>query len=151
VEVRDVDDLGVIEGPGGGPGAPDNGADLTVCWGVATRSEAPLLTLRRVHGATRGMVVSIEPVDLVLTVAGRPVPLLRWRGFDGRERHSMNGKAHHRLLSAAGFSVERPSGLVAVADPGCRRQGLVERALGAVLTGSPSGVAHRALFGRAHP
>ena len=141
----------VVTGDGAPPAdAADEPFDLTVGWGVVSDAAAPLDRLQDVWRATRGIFVSIEPIDALLTVGGRPLPLLRLGpGGDG-PRWSLNGRAHHRLLTAAGFVVERPSGILAVPPPS-PSAGRVERLLGRVLTGARAGTPHRALIGRVSP
>jgi len=148
LERRGAEDI--VVGTTGDPWPASAGALFDVCvgWGVGSRSESPSAAYRAVRSVTRGSFVSIEPVDLLLTVGARPIPVLRLLDGDGGRWYSMNGRAHHRLLGAAGFTVERPSKIVLV--PG-ESPGLLLALVGRLLAGGGRGVAHRALIARAHP
>jgi hypothetical protein len=137
-------DIGHLEELGAEP------FDLTFGWGVVTDAGAPLERLQAVRQATRGLFISIEPIDALLTIGMRSIPLLRLAGGAHGRAWSMNGRCHHRLLGAAGFTVEPPSRIVAVgSEPAVG--GPAEQLLGRVLTKGRPGTPHRALIGRARP
>jgi hypothetical protein len=141
----------VVVDPGDGiDGLAGDPFDLVVAWGLVTDAPAPLDRLRTTWRATRNMCISIEPIDALLTVATRPLPLLRLAPTTDGRSWTMNGRAHHRLMTTAGFVVERPSQIVAVRDE-APPTGRVERALGRLLTRGRAGTPYRALVARARP
>ncbi len=145
LEHRGAEAVDVLEGPISQDVPPQGGPyDLTFGWAIVSGAESPAELLRSVRSVTAGLFVSIEPVDLVLTILGRPLPLMRPLGPTSLRRYSMNGKAHHLMLTAAGFTVERPSKVVGVrVDAGLFPAGRARHFRGRV--------PHRALVARANP
>ena len=149
LEARRADQV-VVDAGDGIDGLAGDPFDLVVAWGLVTDAAAPLERLRATWRATRNMCVSIEPIDALLTVATRPLPLLRLAPTTAGRSWTMTGRAHHRLLTTAGFVVERPSKIVAVRED-APPTGRVEQALGRLLTVGAAGTPHRALIARVRP
>lgn len=124
--------------------------DVVACGRLLTRVPDPVATLRAAHRVTAGMLLSIEEIDLWLSVVARGKPLLT---FQGASRFGFNGAAHKRVLQAAGFAVERVSGPFVL--PGGEPSGsgwksrLDALATRIVTRSSAAGDLHRALLARA--
>jgi hypothetical protein len=112
--------------------------DLTVAWGAVT---APGDAVRALHALTRGLVVSIEAIDLARAVLER----LRLT----RPAAGVTGHEHHMALTTAGFVVERRSRLVRVASSEAAPVDRFADLLARVLAGPGPGTPHRAVVARA--
>ena len=131
--------------------------DLVVARDLVPATRDPIPVLLAIHEVARGMLLSIEPIELWLSVLARGRPLLRPVGEGEDVRFRLNGAGHKELLVTTGFTVERTSRpFVTAADApptgpaGWRSQ--VRRAGLRALTGArEDGVLRRALLARALP
>lgn len=154
-EVVEVDLADATDAPSrlGDEGHPP--FDVVVARDLTSTLRDPIPTMVGVRSVAHGLLLSIEPVDLWLSIVARGRPLLRPVGEGTELRLLGNGAAHKQLLAAVGFQVERTSRPF-VAEPSGARTGpagplaAVDRVVRRRLTGtSEEGVVRRALLARA--
>lgn len=126
--------------------------DVVVASGMARRTD-PVGALQAVRRITRGVMLSCEPIDLLMTVIGRGRPMYTLEADGGQHWFQPNAFGHRRLLDVAGYDVERVSRPYTVrsdqpATPPTARNRLHALALRAVTGSSEPGVLHRALLAR---
>ena len=117
--------------------------DVVVAGRVLAARPDPAAVASALRAVTRGVLVSWEPIDLVLSLVGRGRALYTL-GHDGV---GFNGSGHRHVLELAGFAIERVSKpfVTGPASPASIGHRLAVRAL----TGtSAGGQLHRALLAR---
>lgn len=126
--------------------------DVVVCGSLLLHLRDPIRALEAVRSVCNGAFVSVEQIELGLTLAGRGRPLYRLNG-SGRDCQwwLANSAGHQRLLYAAGFEIVDTSPFFVNAfnhhpKPRLGPGELARLALRRGLTGSwQQGVLHRAV------
>jgi len=119
--------------------------DVVMAWGVLAPAADPGAVAAQLRSATRGVAVSVEPIDLRTSVLARGRPLF---SPTANGHLAFNGAGHRHLLEDAGFAIERVGRPFAIPDSGAPAPGLVDGLLLRFLTGTPGGRLHRALLVR---
>lgn len=89
--------------------------DVVVCGSLLLHLRDPLRALDAIRSVCRGQFLSTNQVDLARSVAARQHPLVRLDGVsDLCQWWLPNAAGHRRMLEAAGFRIERESGLYAI-------------------------------------
>src|SRR3546814_17175841 len=84
--------------------------DVVVCGSLMLHLRDPLRALEAVRSVTSGVFLSSEQIELWLSVLGRGRPLFQLNGSGADcQWFNFNAAGHKRMLSAAGFDVERVS------------------------------------------
>ena len=98
---------------------------------------------------TRGVLVSVEPIDVSLSLLGRGQALARL-DLDGSPlTFAFSAGAHRRMLESAGFAIERVSRPFTVAGAGPPPDRVLDRlAISVLVRGPADGPLHRALLAR---
>jgi len=128
--------------------------DVVMCGSLLLHLRDPLRALAAIRSVCRGRLLCTNQIDLARSVGPRRAPLVRLDGTSGITQWWIpNASGHRQMLEAAGFDVERQSGLYSIPfgpahpprgrDLGSRLRGLAE----SVLTGCV-GVPHVALLAR---
>jgi tRNA (mo5U34)-methyltransferase len=128
--------------------------DVVMCGSLLLHLRDPLRALEAVRSVCRGQFLSMETIDLRLTLLHPRTPVARIIGTDDVAVWSLpNAAGHRRLLEAAGFEVERTTRPYTVpmgpahpqGTPSIRQRGvfLLERMLA-----GPPGVVHTAALTR---
>ncbi|MGI9081967.1 MAG: class I SAM-dependent methyltransferase [Thermoleophilaceae bacterium] len=127
--------------------------DVVVCGSLLLHLRDPLRALAAIRSVCRGVFMSAEQVDLVLTRMHPRRPIARIDGTSGHGQWWVaNVAGHLRMLEAAGFDVERSTGVylepLGQAHPsrGAPRRG--PRELAERLLGGGEGVPHAAALTR---
>jgi len=82
--------------------------DVIVCGSLLLHLRDPLRALDAVRGVCRGVLLSMEQIDLKLTALLRRVPVAQLDGMGSVcQWWTPNAAGHRRMLMAAGFSIER--------------------------------------------
>jgi tRNA (mo5U34)-methyltransferase len=128
--------------------------DVVVCGSLLLHLRDPLRALDAIRSVCRQHFLSANQVDLVRSLAARRRPLVRLDGTSGLTQWWIPHAAGHRqMLLAAGFKVERESGLYSIpfgpSHPPPKRAALRRPRRGArrLLTGTV-GVPHHAVLTR---
>jgi hypothetical protein len=125
--------------------------DVVVCVGVLAAVRDPLAAMTAVRQVTRGVALSLEPLEPILSLLARGIPLYTPAPPGSGDVVRFNGTGHRRLLELAGFAVERVSAPLALGDPApmtsprARAEHLIVRAL---TRGQGAGRLHRAMLAR---
>ncbi len=127
--------------------------DVVVCGSLLLHLRDPLRALAAIRSVCGGLFMSIEQVDLVLTRLHPRRPLAKIDGTSGRGQWWVaNVAGHLRMLEAAGFDVQRSTGVyleqLGIGHPGrgTSRRGL--RDLAERVLGGGEGVPHAAALAR---
>ena len=128
--------------------------DVVVCGSLLLHLRDPLRALAGIRSVCRGLFMSAEQVDLTLTRIHPRRPIARIDGTSGRGQWWIaNAAGHLRMIEAAGFDVERSTGVylepLGPAHPSrdaASRRG--PRALAERLLGGGEGVPHAAALTR---
>ena len=130
--------------------------DVVVCGSLLLHLRDPLRALAAIRSVCRGLFMSVEQVDLALTRMHPRRPLARIDGTSGRGQWWVaNVAGHLRLLEAAGFDVERSTGLylepLGLAHPSRGAPRRRPRELAERLLGGGEGVPHAGALTRVVP
>lgn len=120
--------------------------DVVVCGSLLLHLRAPFVALERIAAVCGGEFLSMETIDVRLTLRSRR-PALVLDGADGRWAIP-NAFGHVRMLEMAGFDVvERWGRYMVPCGPAHPRlpQGLRRRLEARIVTGAPEGVPHSAV------
>lgn len=117
--------------------------DVVVAGQVLAPRPEPAAVASALRGVTRGVLVSWEPIDLVLSLVGRGRALFTL-GPDGV---GFNGSGHRHVLELAGFAIERVSKPFVLGPTAAESIGR-RLALRALTGSSDGGELHRALLAR---
>lgn len=127
--------------------------DVVVAVDLLARVDDPVRALRTIRSICRLHFLSVEPIDLVLSIVMRGLPYARHNDRDlaGPSR-ALTGAVHRHLIEEAGFEIQTVSRpFVAHGSPSAAgaTRARVQAALQRALTGDGSpGIAHRALLAR---
>jgi tRNA (mo5U34)-methyltransferase len=130
--------------------------EVVVCADLLWSLDDPRLALHAVRSVTKTLLLSVEPVDLWLSIVARGRP--RFTGDDAPSAVSarFNAAGQRSLLLDAGFETERasapfvvPAGPGAPPEPTATTGTLTALVTRAVTRSALSGVLHRALVARA--
>lgn len=134
VDVAEAGDPGRVGG--------DGRFEYAVCLGLLPHHRDPVAVLAAVRPLVEVLLLSVEPIDPVLSVVGRGRALLEYAG-DGLRA---SGGAHRQLVRHAGWVVERvPRPFVLGDAPAGRLDRLATRVL---TRSSTPGTLHRAILAR---
>jgi tRNA (mo5U34)-methyltransferase len=129
--------------------------DVVVCGSLLLHLRDPLRALAAIGSVCRGRLLCTNQIDLGRTVTHPRTPLVRLDGTSGITQWWIpNAAGHRQTLRAAGFTVERESGLYSVPfgpahpRPSRRPRGLAHTAAQLALTRS-EGVPHLAILAAA--
>lgn len=127
--------------------------DVVVCGSLLLHLRDPLRALRGIRSVCRDRFLSVEQVDPILTRLHPRRPLARIDGTSGRGQWWVaNTAGHRRMLEAAGFDVERSTGIypepLGVTHPGRGGGRRRPRELAERLLGGGEGVPHAAVLTR---
>ncbi|MGH9187322.1 MAG: class I SAM-dependent methyltransferase [Acidimicrobiales bacterium] len=129
--------------------------DVVVCAGLLRCLHDPVRALEAIRSVTGAAFLSVEQIELWLSVLGRGRPLLQLGAAAGQgEWFRANGAGHKGLLAATGFEIERLSRPFAVPfnrgprPPRTLSNRVSDLATRLVTGGSAPGVLHRALLAR---
>jgi tRNA (mo5U34)-methyltransferase len=128
--------------------------DVVVCGSLLLHLRDPLRALAAIRSVCRGWFLSTNQVDLARSRLLRRSPLVRLDGTSGQTQWWLpNAAAHRQMLRAAGFAIERETGLYALPygvahppRPGGPRA--VARRLGQRALLGSAGVPHHAVLAR---
>ena len=128
--------------------------DVVVCGALLLHLRDPIRALEAIRGVCAGQLLSAEAVDRSLSRAHRRRPVARLDALAGRGQWWIpNAAGHRRMLFAAGFEIERASGLYVTpfgpahrAEPGSRGRRWRRLTPGAI--GRGRGVRYSALLAR---
>ena len=130
--------------------------DVVVCGSLLLHLRDPLRALAAIRSVCDGHFLSSNQVDLLRSIGRRKRPLLRLDGTsDLCQWFLPNAAGHRRLLEAAGFEIERESGVYAEPfgvghpPPAGRSARRVMVALARRLLAGGSGVPHHAALSKA--
>jgi hypothetical protein len=125
------------------PAALDGRYDIAACVGLTPRHRDPVTILQAIRPLVDVLLLSVEPIDPVLSLLGRGRSLY---ALDADGFHASGG-GHRQLVLSAGFVIERVSKpmLLDVDGPPPGRLGRLATRL---LAGEGSGVLHRAILAR---
>ena len=127
--------------------------DVVVCGSLLLHLRDPLRALAAIRSVCGGVLLSIEQVDLALTRLHPRRPLANIDGTSGRGQWWVaNVAGHLRMLEAAGFDVQRSTGVylepLGEAHPGRGKSRRGPRELAQRLLGGGEGVPHAAALAR---
>ena len=89
--------------------------DVVVCGSLLLHLRDPLRALDAIRSVCTGSFLSTNQVDLTRSIVQRKRPLLRLDGLsDLCQWFLPNAAAHRRTVEAAGFDIERESGLYSI-------------------------------------
>ncbi len=126
--------------------------DVVVCGSLLLHLRDPLRALAAIRSVCRGQFMSTNQVDLIRSLVARRRPLIRLDGTSGVTQWWIpNAAGHCQMLRAAGFQIERESGLYSIpygsAHPRApRRLAPRLRSLARQLTTGSDGVPHHAVL-----
>ncbi|MGH9185263.1 MAG: class I SAM-dependent methyltransferase, partial [Acidimicrobiales bacterium] len=84
--------------------------DVVVCGGLLRHLRSPIPVVDALYAVTDGAFLSVEQIELWLSLIGRGQPIFRLdRTGEQGEWFRANGTAHRHLLIGAGFETERVS------------------------------------------
>lgn len=127
--------------------------DVVVCGSLMLHLRDPIRGLEAIRGVCDGFFLSAEQVELRLALGQRRRPVAELKGGTNCQWWIPNPLGHRRMLTAAGFEIERSVGPYAIplgkghpsrGEPARR---LRQRALSRLLAGG-SGVPHSALLAK---
>jgi tRNA (mo5U34)-methyltransferase len=128
--------------------------DVVVCGSLLLHLRDPLRALDAIRTVCRGEFLCTNQVDLVRSLLRRRSPLVRLDGTSGITQWWLPNRAGNRqMLLAAGFDIERESGLYSIpfgrahSPRGRRPRALLTRLLRRAFTGN-DGVPHHAILAR---
>ena len=128
--------------------------DVVVCGSLLLHLRDPLRALTAIRSVCQERLLCTNQVDLVRSLLLRRHPLVRLDGTSGITQWWIpNAAAHRQMVAAAGFEVERESGLYSIPfgpahPPRARRpRRLAATALRRMATGN-DGVPHSAVLAR---
>jgi tRNA (mo5U34)-methyltransferase len=128
--------------------------DIVVCGSLLLHLRDPLRGLEAIRSVCAGQFLCTNQVDLRRSIGARRRPLLRLDGTSGLTQWWLPNPAGHRqLLLAAGFDIERESGLYSIpfgpshTSRSRRPRWLLVSAARRLFTGS-DGVPHHAILAR---
>lgn len=128
--------------------------DVVVCGSLLLHLRDPFRALEAIRSVCDGYLLCTNQIDLVRSILGRRRPLVRLDGTRGIGQWWIpNAAAHRQMLRAAGFEIERESGLYSIPfGPAHPPRGWRPRRIGAIalrtlFTGN-DGVPHLALLAR---
>ena len=129
--------------------------DVVVCGSLLLHLRDPISALRAVRSVTKGLFLSSEQIELLLTIVGRGRPLYRLSGSGADGQWWLaNAAGHKRMVEAAGFEIEQVSKAYTVRfnrhpKPAATVSERIRAAGIRAVTGSSApGVLHRALLAR---
>jgi len=89
--------------------------DVVVCGSLLLHLRDPLHALAAIRSVCRGQLLCTNQIDLMRSVTRARTPLVRLDGTSGITQWWLpNAEGHRQMLRAAGFGLERDSGLYAV-------------------------------------
>jgi tRNA (mo5U34)-methyltransferase len=89
--------------------------DVVVCGSLLLHLRDPIGALEAIRGVCRERFVSAEAVDLRSSLEHPRRPIARLEGLGSRLQWWVpNARGHRRMLEAAGFQVERESGIYSI-------------------------------------
>jgi len=128
--------------------------DVVVCGTLMLHLRDPLRALEAIRGVCAGHFMSSEQISLALTLAHRRRPVLTLDGSGPLLQWMVpNAAGHRRMVFAAGFQIERSTGVYAVPlgvshpQPGRDPRSRARLALQRTMAGGV-GVAHSAVLAR---
>lgn len=127
----------------GGVGSAVGRFEVAACVGLLPGHRDPVTVLAAVRPLVDVVLLSVEPIDPVLSVVGRGRNLFT---LDAAGFHA-NGGGHRQLLTSAGWIVERVSKPMLLEVDGAR-PGRLGRLATRLLAGPGPGVLHRAILAR---
>ncbi len=120
--------------------------DVVVSTALLGHVDDPIAALEAVGGVTRGMLLSVEPIDLWRSVLGRGTPWVQPLTDAGAR--TFNGSGHKQLLVDAGFAIERVSRPFPAGAAPAGAGPLHAMATRAITGSRVAGQLHRALLAR---
>jgi tRNA (mo5U34)-methyltransferase len=127
--------------------------DVVVCGSLMLHMRDPVRALEAIRGVCSGLFLSAETVRLALGLAHRRLPVAELLGGENGQWWIPNAAGHERMLTAAGFDIERAFGPYAIpygpSHPAKRRpMRLLLQSLPTKLLAGRAGVPHQALLAK---
>jgi SAM-dependent methyltransferase len=88
--------------------------DVVVCGSLLLHLRDPLRGLAGIKSVCRGQFMSTNQVELRLSLRHRRLPLARLEGLNRGQWWLPNAAGHKQMLLAAGFDVERETGIYSI-------------------------------------
>jgi tRNA (mo5U34)-methyltransferase len=126
--------------------------DVVVCGSLLLHLRDPLRALAAIRSVCASRLLCTNQVDLIRSLTHPRKPLVRLDGTSGITQWWLpNAEAHRQMLRAAGFEIERDSGLYAVPfgpahEPRSRRPRWLATGLARRLFAGRDGVPHLAVL-----